>query len=62
MPDWEQDYVCWKCRDRIVCPKDALWSWPRSVEVRAFEAKHAACERVGLTLTIFPDEVVIGTI
>lgn len=59
MLEWQQDYVCWKCRERIVCPQDAeaLWSWPRSDEVREFERKHAPCDdgkSVGMTLTIFP--------
>jgi hypothetical protein len=55
---WQQDYVCWKCRDRIECPQDQLWTWPHGDEARAFEAKHAACddgESVGIYLIIMED-------
>lgn len=60
MLDWQQDYVCWKCRERIVCQQDvaAMWAWPRSDEVREFERKHASCDdgkSVAMTLTIFPE-------
>ncbi len=58
MIGWQQDYVCWKCRDRISCPPDnaLLWDWIRTPDVTAFEAKHKACDdgkSVGLELMVF---------
>jgi hypothetical protein len=52
---WRQEYACWKCQDRLECPQDdaQIWTWPRTEEARAFEAKHAACDdgqSVGMTL------------
>lgn len=53
---WQQEYVCWRCGDRIECPLDdaQIWTWPHSQEVRAFEAKHAKCDdgsSLGMELT-----------